>query len=42
MEVKSRKNMEQAGLAEDSIVLSFTGAAGHSFGAFIPKGMSML
>lgn len=29
------------GLAHDSITLRFTGAAGQSFGAFIPKGMSM-
>ncbi|GGA26383.1 glutamate synthase large subunit [Psychrobacillus lasiicapitis] len=29
------------GLAEDSITLRFTGAAGQSFGAFVPKGMSM-
>ncbi|WP_427138725.1 glutamate synthase large subunit [Psychrobacillus psychrodurans] len=29
------------GLPDDSIVLRFTGAAGQSFGAFIPKGMSM-
>ncbi|TQR19699.1 glutamate synthase large subunit [Psychrobacillus vulpis] len=29
------------GLADDSITLRFTGAAGQSFGAFVPKGMSM-
>ncbi|MFJ8066977.1 glutamate synthase large subunit [Psychrobacillus sp. NPDC096426] len=29
------------GLADDSITLRFTGSAGQSFGAFIPKGMSM-
>ena len=29
------------GLADDSITLRFTGSAGQSFGAFVPKGMSM-
>ncbi|WP_342600927.1 glutamate synthase large subunit [Psychrobacillus sp. FSL H8-0483] len=29
------------GLADDTITLRFTGAAGQSFGAFVPKGMSM-
>ena len=29
------------GLVDDSIILRFTGSAGQSFGAFVPKGMSM-
>lgn len=36
----SRKYGE-AGLAEDTITLNFTGHAGQSFGAFTPKGMTM-
>ncbi|WP_313890897.1 glutamate synthase large subunit [Psychrobacillus sp.] len=35
------KQYGSAGLPEDSITLRFTGAAGQSFGAFVPKGMSM-
>ena len=30
-----------AGLPEDTISLTFTGSAGQSFGAFVPKGMTM-
>ncbi len=30
-----------AGLPDDTIHLSFTGSAGQSFGAFIPKGMTL-
>src|SRR4029077_13124225 len=30
-----------AGLPEDTINLKFTGSAGQSFGAFIPKGMTL-
>jgi glutamate synthase (ferredoxin) len=30
-----------AGLPDDTVRLSFTGSAGQSFGAFIPKGMTM-
>lgn len=29
------------GLVDDSVTLRFTGAAGQSFGAFVPKGMTM-
>lgn len=35
------KRYGERGLADDSIILRFNGAAGQSFGAFIPKGMSM-
>ena len=35
------KQHGERGLADDSIILRFTGAAGQSFGAFVPKGMSM-
>jgi glutamate synthase (NADPH) large chain len=31
----------EAGLPEDTVTLRFTGSAGQSFGAFIPKGMTM-
>ncbi len=31
-----------AGLADDTIRVSFTGAAGQSFGAFIPRGITLL
>jgi len=31
----------EAGLAEDTIKLSFVGSAGQSFGAFIPKGLTL-
>ncbi|MBI2222180.1 MAG: glutamate synthase large subunit [Acidobacteria bacterium] len=31
-----------AGLPEDTITLRFTGSAGQSFGAFVPRGMTML
>ncbi|MGB6059083.1 MAG: glutamate synthase large subunit [Microthrixaceae bacterium] len=30
-----------AGLADDTIVIDFNGSAGNSFGAFIPKGMTL-
>ncbi|MEY3476789.1 MAG: hypothetical protein RLY65_1189, partial [Pseudomonadota bacterium] len=30
-----------AGLADDTITLRFTGSAGQSFGAFVPRGISM-
>jgi glutamate synthase (NADPH) large chain len=30
-----------AGLADDTISLTFTGSAGQSFGAFVPRGMTM-
>ena len=30
-----------AGLADDTISLTFTGSAGQSFGAFVPKGVTM-
>lgn len=36
----SRKYGEQ-GLSDDTITLTFTGHAGQSFGAFIPRGMTM-
>ncbi|WP_371069163.1 glutamate synthase large subunit [Sediminibacillus sp. JSM 1682029] len=36
------KRYGEKGLPEDTITLRFTGSAGQSFGAFIPKGMSML
>ncbi|QTM99549.1 glutamate synthase large subunit [Sediminibacillus dalangtanensis] len=32
----------EEGLPEDTITLRFTGSAGQSFGAFVPKGMSLL
>ncbi|WP_088050269.1 glutamate synthase large subunit [Virgibacillus dakarensis] len=32
----------EAGLPEDTITLRFSGSAGQSFGAYIPKGMSLL
>ena len=35
------KKYGEAGLPENTINLHFTGSAGQSFGAFIPKGMSM-
>ncbi|RFU71060.1 glutamate synthase large subunit [Peribacillus saganii] len=35
------KRHGEAGLPEDTITLRFTGSAGQSFGAFVPKGMSM-
>lgn len=35
------KRYGEAGLPEDTITLRFTGSAGQSFGAFVPKGMSM-
>ena len=35
------KQYGEQGLPEDTIILRFTGSAGQSFGAFIPKGMSM-
>ncbi|MGE7662240.1 glutamate synthase large subunit [Peribacillus sp. NPDC097197] len=35
------KRYGEEGLPEDTITLRFTGSAGQSFGAFIPKGMSM-
>ena len=35
------KQYGEEGLPEDTITLRFTGSAGQSFGAFIPKGMSM-
>ena len=35
------KRYGEFGLPEDTITLRFTGSAGQSFGAFIPKGMSM-
>jgi glutamate synthase (ferredoxin) len=31
-----------AGLADDTIRLTFTGSAGQSFGAFVPRGMTMV
>ncbi|WP_209120970.1 glutamate synthase large subunit [Alkalihalobacillus sp. BA299] len=31
----------EEGLAEDTITLRFTGSAGQSFGAFVPRGMTM-
>ncbi|MDC3416259.1 glutamate synthase large subunit [Aquibacillus salsiterrae] len=36
------KRYGEVGLPEDTITLRFTGSAGQSFGAFIPKGMTML
>ncbi len=36
------KQYGEAGLPEDTITLRFTGSAGQSFGAFAPKGMTML
>ncbi len=36
------KRYGEEGLPEDTITLRFTGSAGQSFGAFVPKGMSML
>ncbi|MEI4768326.1 glutamate synthase large subunit [Psychrobacillus sp. FJAT-51614] len=35
------KQYGERGLSDDSIILRFLGAAGQSFGAFVPKGMSM-
>ncbi|WP_262926657.1 glutamate synthase large subunit [Alkalibacillus aidingensis] len=35
------KRYGEAGLPEDTIQLDFTGSAGQSFGAFIPRGMTM-
>ena len=35
------KRYGEEGLPEDTITLRFTGSAGQSFGAFVPKGMSM-
>jgi glutamate synthase (ferredoxin) len=35
------KQYGEAGLADDTIHLSFVGTAGQSFGAFIPKGMTL-
>jgi glutamate synthase (ferredoxin) len=35
------KRYGEKGLAEDTIHLTFVGSAGQSFGAFIPKGMSL-
>lgn len=35
------KKFGEKGLPEDSITLKFKGSAGQSFGAFIPKGMTM-
>lgn len=35
------KRYEENGLPEDTIRLSFVGSAGQSFGAFIPKGLSL-
>lgn len=35
------KRYGEKGLPEDTITLRFTGSAGQSFGAFVPKGMSM-
>jgi len=32
----------EEGLTEDTIILRFTGSAGQSFGAFVPKGMTLL
>ncbi|MBY0096665.1 glutamate synthase large subunit [Mesobacillus maritimus] len=32
----------EEGLPEDTIILRFTGSAGQSFGAFVPKGMTLL
>ncbi len=36
----SRK-LGEAGLPEDSITIHFTGSAGQSFGAFVPRGMTL-
>ncbi len=36
------KRYGEEGLPEDTITLRFNGSAGQSFGAFIPKGMTML
>ncbi|MCT2536357.1 glutamate synthase large subunit [Aquibacillus koreensis] len=36
------KRYGEEGLPEDTITLRFTGSAGQSFGAFVPKGMTML
>ena len=36
------KRYGEEGLPEDTITLRFTGSAGQSFGAFIPKGMTHL
>jgi glutamate synthase (ferredoxin) len=36
------KRYGSAGLPEDTITLKFNGSAGQSFGAFIPKGMTMI
>ena len=36
------KRYGAAGLPEDTIQLSFTGSAGQSFGAFLPKGMTLI
>lgn len=36
------KQYGEEGLPEDTITLNFSGSAGQSFGAFVPKGMKML
>jgi glutamate synthase (NADPH) large chain len=36
------KRFGEEGLPEDTITLRFTGSAGQSFGAFVPKGMTMI
>ncbi|MFP9216712.1 hypothetical protein, partial [Enterococcus faecalis] len=35
------KRYGEEGLPEDTIKLHFTGSAGQSFGAFVPKGMTL-
>jgi glutamate synthase (NADPH) large chain len=35
------KRFGEEGLPEDTVTLNFTGSAGQSFGAFIPRGMSL-
>ncbi len=40
-EVKFRANMVKQGLPDNTIHLKFHGRAGQSFGAFIPRGMTM-
>ncbi|GAA3326514.1 hypothetical protein GCM10020331_062730 [Ectobacillus funiculus] len=35
------KRYGEEGLSEDTITLNFTGSAGQSFGAFVPKGITL-
>ena len=40
-QMRSLKNMVQAGMPDNTLKLNFTGAAGQSFGAFATKGLTM-